>query len=228
MNYSSSFVKALKAGIPLRQLGLSACLTLTLLLLQTLPALAHHPFGGETPDSAFGGFLSGLGHPVIGLDHLAFVIAAGLLASTLGCGLILPVVFVLASLAGTGLHLMGLELPAAEFLISASVLLFGVLLALKHKPSNILVVSLGAIAGLLHGYAYGEAIFGAEMGPLVAYLLGFASIQLAIAYAAYWIGQSLGSAHKFGSLNLRFAGFALAGIGFAFLSTLIVDTVFPA
>ena len=44
------------------------------------PALAHHPFGGETPRTIAEGLLSGLGHPVIGLDHLAFTVAIGTIA----------------------------------------------------------------------------------------------------------------------------------------------------
>ncbi len=44
------------------------------------PALAHHPMGGVTPATFADGLLSGLGHPVIGLDHFAAVIAVGALA----------------------------------------------------------------------------------------------------------------------------------------------------
>ena len=44
------------------------------------PAFAHHPLDGKIPSNLFEGFMSGLGHPVIGLDHLAFVIAVGLIA----------------------------------------------------------------------------------------------------------------------------------------------------
>ncbi|MEO1403501.1 MAG: HupE/UreJ family protein [Cyanobacteria bacterium J06635_1] len=44
------------------------------------PAFAHHPFGSTIPDSWVDGFLSDLGHPVIGPDHLVFTIIVGLLA----------------------------------------------------------------------------------------------------------------------------------------------------
>jgi urease accessory protein len=200
-----------------QKLALSGAAGLAFLAIAT-PALAHHPFGGQTPANAMEGFLSGLGHPVIGLDHLAFVIAAGLLATVLGRGFMMPVVFVLASLVGTGLHLMNLNLPAPEFFISGSVLLFGVLLALKYQPNNGIVTGLAAVAGLFHGYAYGEAIIGANMGALVAYLLGFATIQTGIALVAYWMAKRLGASSETGALNLRFAGFTLAGVGAAFLS----------
>lgn len=188
-------------------------------LLFTTPALAHHPFGGETPSTAVEGFLSGLGHPVVGLDHLAFVIASGLLAAAMG-HLSIPVSFVAASLAGTGLHLMGLDLPAPEFMISASVLLFGALLALKQQPGTLVVAALAALAGLFHGYAYGEAVVGAEMTPLLAYLLGFAAVQMAIAVGAYGVADRLTSGKP--ALGLRFAGFTLAGIGAAFLSGVVL------
>ncbi len=191
-------------------------------LFVSMPALAHHPFGGQTPSNPIQGLLSGMGHPVIGLDHLAFVITAGLLAAVMGRGLSIPIAFVVASLAGTGIHLMELDLPALEFFISASVLVFGMLLALKQQPHTGIVVGLGALAGLFHGYAYGEAIVGAEMASTVAYLVGFAFIQALIAIVAYAVAKQLGAGSESGALNLRFVGFTLAGIGGAFLSGVIL------
>ncbi|PSR17529.1 urease accessory protein UreJ [filamentous cyanobacterium CCP3] len=199
------------------KLIMAGCVSLSSLALAA-PALAHHPFGGSTPTNAIQGFLSGLGHPVIGLDHLAFVVVIGLLAAAMGQGLMMPITFTLAALAGTGLHLMGLNLPLPEMMISASVLLFGIFLALKQQPATPIVVALAAIAGLFHGYAYGEAIVGANMGPLFAYLLGFATIQMVIGIVAYTLAQRLSPQSEGGALNLRFAGFAFAGLGFAFLS----------
>lgn len=197
-------------------------LTSALGLLLATPALAHHPSGGQTPTSAIEGFLSGLGHPVVGLDHLAFVITAGLLAAIVGRRLLIPIVFVLASLGGTGLHLAGANLPAPEFCISASVLVFGILLAMRQQPQPLVVSVLAAIAGIFHGYAYGEAVVGAEVAPMLAYLLGFAAIQMAIAGMAFGAAKRLVSAGANGALNLRFAGFALAGVGAAFLSSIVL------
>ena len=45
-------------------------------------AFAHHPLGGMIPQNFMQGFLSGIGHPVIGFDHLAFVVAVGLIAAS--------------------------------------------------------------------------------------------------------------------------------------------------
>ncbi len=205
------------------QISLVTALGLTTVMAIALPAYAHHPLGGRVPANALEGFLSGLGHPVIGFDHLLFVIAAGLVGSLIGRGIVVPLAFILASLAGTGLHLLALDLPAPEMMISGSVLLFGVILA-QGKRFNVLLVSvLGAIAGIFHGYAYGEAIIGAEMAPLFAYLLGFTSIQLAISIAAWKVGTSLLQRNATqGLLNLRFIGCAVCGAGAVFLSGTIL------
>ena len=208
---------------PLVQMMVSVGVVGLGLSLLALPALAHHPLGGRLPANFFEGFMSGVAHPVLGPDHFAFVVAAGLLAAIAPRGVWIPVAFVLAGLAGTGMHLMRLNLPAAEFFISASVLCFGWVLAMKQRPNLIVVSGLAALAGLFHGYAYGEAIVGAEMTPLFAYLVGFTCIQLAIALGAFAVGRALlGQSSEQPMLSFRFAGFAISGAGVAFLSGVIL------
>ena len=48
-----------------------------------------------------------------------------------------------------------------------------------------------ALAGLVHGYALGESIVGAEASPLVAYLLGLLIMQTAIGVVVYAAVRSL-------------------------------------
>lgn len=202
-----------------RKLAIGAVVLASSLL--ALPAQAHHAIGGSTPTNAFEGFVSGLAHPIIGPDHFAFVVAIGLIATLSLRGIVLPVAFVLATLAGTGLHLLGLDFPGAEVGISLSVVLAGGVLAASRKLKVELLVALSALAGILHGYAYGEAIVGAEMSPLVAYLAGFAVIQMGVALGAFWLGKGLQRSAE-ALLNLRFAGFAIAGAGAAFLSSVLL------
>lgn len=190
-----------------------------LALLLTAPALAHHPTGNQTPSTFIEGFLSGLGHPVIGLDHLAFVIAVGLLAATRVKGVTLPIAFVIAALFGTGIHLAEISLPWAEFWISASVLAIGLLIALGSQIPTLALAVLAGFAGIFHGYAYGESIIGATTAPLMAYLLGFTTIQLVIALGAFWIGRrglefKTASEYQAAS-HLRKAGWAIGGMGLA-------------
>ena len=187
--------------------------------LTSLPVLAHHPFDGQTPSNFVEGFLSGLGHPVVGIDHLTFVIAVGLMAGLLRYGFALPLAFITAAIAGTGLHVMGVNLPFPELMIAGSVLIFGGLLAWGKVLPPVVMVGLAAVAGIFHGYAYGEAIIGAEMNPLAAYLLGFSIIQGAIAYGAYGLSKYWQTMVGQGSLNLRFAGFLITGLGLAFTAS---------
>ncbi len=204
----------------------AAISALTLLGLSALPAGAHHPLGNEAPSNFLEGLVSGLAHPIIGVDHLAFVIATGLLAAVTGLGIWLPAAFVVASLIGTGLHLQAINLIGVETLISASVLAFGILLASPKLPHRGWVLGLGAIAGIFHGYAYGEAVIGAEMTPILAYLVGFGVIQLGVAIAAQIIAtRTLPNATtESGSpkMNLRFAGFVICGAGAVFLSAVLL------
>ncbi|MBL1179287.1 HupE/UreJ family protein [Pantanalinema sp. GBBB05] len=201
-----------------------------LVLLMSAPAQAHHVMGGRTPANFVEGFLSGLAHPVIGIDHFAFIVAVGLLAATQRQGIFIAIAFVLSAMVGTGLHLLGFSLPGAELLISGSVLLFGILLVLKDSPNTGLVMVLGSLAGMCHGYAYGESIFGASMTPLLAYLLGFTTIQLGIAISVMMFSQTL-SRHQDAAqapFKMRSAGFVLCGIGAAFFSSQLINTILPA
>ncbi|HET9176699.1 MAG TPA: HupE/UreJ family protein, partial [Pseudolabrys sp.] len=55
----------------------SAGLGLLLLAHSATNASAHHVMGGRMPATFMDGFLSGLGHPIIGIDHFAAVVAVG-------------------------------------------------------------------------------------------------------------------------------------------------------
>lgn len=191
------------------------------LLLIGQPAWAHHAIGGRTPTNFFEGFLSGLAHPIIGLDHFAFVVAIGLLAALTAGGLVLPIAFILATLAGTGLHLHAFDVPMAEVVVALSVLAIGGILAFRQALPPLWGALLVAIAGLFHGYAYGESIVGAEMTPLVAYLAGFALIQLLIAIGVFAGGRVL-RAQVASQSPFQMAGFTIVGIGLAFLATAVL------
>jgi urease accessory protein len=198
-------------------------------LVAASPASAHHPMGGKIPSNFFEGFLSGLAHPVIGVDHLAFIVTIGLFAATKSQGIFIPLAFVLSAMLGAGIHLLGASLPVVELIVSTSILLFGILLTIKNSPNLLVMISLSSVAGLFHGYAYGEAIFGAQTTALVAYLAGFTVIQLVISSTAFFIGQKVLKG-DFGQVspNLRSAGLIICGIGAAFLASNISSLIIPA
>ena len=169
---------------------------------------------------AWEGFVSGLAHPVLGLDHVAFILAAGLIAVLHRRGTLVPVAFVMASLVGTVIHLLSWDLPAPELMISLSVVLFGALLI--ARPVRLPVVAaLAAASGIFHGYAYGESIVGAEMTPLWAYLLGLAMVQIAVGLSTRWLAlKALQLTTSSEDVTLRLAGCAIGLVGLGYLAAL--------
>ena len=157
---------------------------LALALASAPPAMAHHVMGGELPGTAWQGLLSGLGHPVIGLDHLAFVLSVGALAHLMGRVALLPLLFVVGTVAGCALHVARYTLPAPELAVALTVAVAAAAVVMRARPPVSLLAALLAVAGVFHGYAYGESIVGAETAPLAAYIIGFGVIQSCVAVAA--------------------------------------------
>ena len=184
------------------------------------PALAHHAMDGKLPMTFGQGLLSGFGHPIIGLDHLAAVLAIGALAAAHRAGVALALGYVVAMIAGVAVHLQGVTLSGAEFLVALSVILLGVLLARQSILQSGALLGLFALAGLLHGYALGESIVGAEQAPLAAYLIGLTVIQSAIALGAMYAAKFVVARRE--PVMLRLAGATIAGIGIAILVQQIV------
>jgi urease accessory protein len=203
-------------GDAMRLRLLSHAALVVLALLSTTPfASAHHVMDGATPSTFVQGLLSGLGHPVIGPDHLAFLLAIGVAVGVGGLNLALPALFVVASAIGVTLHVNGIDLPAAELVVAVSVLLAGVLIARGRALPVSIWAALFTVAGLFHGYAFGESIMGAQRAPLYAYLLGLILIQ-----GALTIAIALVTRHRSGSVSdlvPRLAGVAIVAVGLATL-----------
>jgi urease accessory protein len=199
-----------------RYFGRLALFFLLTMLAGVSPVWAHHLMGGATPSTFLEGLLSGLGHPVIGLDHLAFLIALGVAVGIRGLNLLMPALFVGMSAIGVALHLNGVTVPAADFLVASSLLIVGVIIARGARPALSVWAGLFSLAGLFHGYAYGESIFGAESTPLWAYLIGLAVIQtfLTIAIAVTVRMRTAFAVSPAPSL----AGAVIAGIGLAVMA----------
>jgi urease accessory protein len=183
------------------------------LILAAAPAFAHHMMGGHTPETFMQGLLSGLAHPIIGLDHFAFLAAIGIAVGAFGLHLLLPVAFVAAMALGVGIHVVGIAVPAAEVVVAASVVLAGLLLARGRPLSVATWAALFVVAGLFHGYALGESIYGAERAPLAAYLIGLAAIQSAVAIGIALMTRRLDA--DLAASAPRLAGIFILGIGAA-------------
>jgi urease accessory protein len=133
------------------------------------------------PATLWQGLLSGLGHPIIGIDHFAFIVGVGLTSYLVGRTVLLPLLFVAGTVLGCFVHLQGADFPGSEAAIALSLVALAAIVGLRSKISAGLIAVFIAVAGILHGFAYGESIVGAEPAPLGGYIAGFALIQYGIA-----------------------------------------------
>lgn len=172
---------------------ITRCLMLALVSISSLtalPAYAHHPLGGDTPETMLHGLLSGIGHPLLGLTHMLFMVAIGLLfALQPGATTSRVLLFLGATCVGALVHVLGLDIPAVEQMMALGVAIAGLMLAWRQLAILPGVLALACIAGLLHGFAYAEDIIGARTGPLVSYFVGFVLIQGVILSGIVWAAR---------------------------------------
>lgn len=180
---------------------------------------AHHFMEDQLPQTFTQGFLSGLAHPVIGLDHLAFVIATGFLLALVKHGVWGVIALTSGSLFGAALHLTGFALAGGEIMVALSVILIGSVILSGHRIGLAWLVGALILAGIFHGYAYAESIFGAERMPLTGYLIGLCLVQLIIGVGALLLHRHLLKVNADGTRRVSSALGAVIGvIGIAFLA----------
>ena len=185
------------------------------------PALAHHVMGGTMPVSFTDGLLSGLGHPIIGLDHLAAVIAVGCLAAGQRHGALMVVGYVVAMAVGAAAHIGEATVAGAEIFVALSVIALGLVLLRAGSLRTDIAFALFAFAGLVNGYALGESIAGAEPKPIYGYFIGLVLVQSGIVLLAMAAVPVL-TARK--PLAGRLIGGAIAGVGLCVLALQVVAT----
>src|SRR6188768_2396366 len=96
------------------------------LLAVLVPATASAHATGDVA-----GFVSGLEHPVSGIDHILAMIAVGLWGAQLGAPAIwvLPVTFPMVMAFGGAMGVLGIGLPGVEIGIALSGIALGALVA---------------------------------------------------------------------------------------------------
>lgn len=192
-------------------------IALPLALTAASPALAHHPLAGAPMETFAHGVLSGVGHPVLGFDHLAFVALVGVAAAFTGDRFKAPLGYVAAMLVGCLLMMAGVTLPMAEVVIGASLLVMGWVVLSGRAMSTMTVMAAFGAFGLFHGTAFGESIAGQEAGyglqVAFGYLLGLGAVQYLVALAAGFIVSGLMKATEAKAMEARIAGALVAGMG---------------
>jgi urease accessory protein len=159
------------------------------------------------------GFLTGLRHPISGLDHVLAMIAVGLWGAQLGSPAIwlLPVAFPLVMAFGGMLGLMGVPLPGIEYGIAASAIALGAAIMFEWKPRLAVAALLVGVFAIFHGHAHGTELPPGQSGLL--YSIGFVMSTGCL----HAVGIGIGTIHRwsFGQRLLRVAG-ALVSIGGVF------------
>ena len=181
------------------------------------PALAHHPLAGAPMETFSHGILSGIGHPLLGFDHLFFVALVGIAAVFTGQRFLAPLAYIATMVFGCLLMGLGVAMPAAEIVIGLSLLVLGGVVLSGRDVSPNLIIAGFALAGLFHGSAFGGSIAGQEAGApvmvLVGYLIGLAAIQYAIALFAGWALEKVAGGKEAEVSYARISGAVVAGMG---------------
>ncbi len=186
-----------------------AALGAAMLVLAPATALAHREAGQAA------GFLSGLAHPVSGLDHVVAMIAVGLWGAVLGPPAIwvLPVAFPVVMALGGLMGLLGFPLPGVEIGIAVSAIVLGAMVLAQLRPPLWVAAALVAFFAIFHGHAHGREL--PEGTSALLYSLGFVIATGLL----HLVGILLGEAHRWsaGRQTVRAAGGGVALAGLFFL-----------
>lgn len=207
MRLSSNYRKSALAGLAaFGSAGLAAT-----------PALAHHPLGGAPMETFAHGILSGVGHPILGFDHLFFVALVGIAALYTGHRFTAPLAYIATMMVGCLLMSFGIAMPVAEIAIGLSLLVLGGMVVSGRAMSSPVALVAFAAAGLFHGSAFGVSIAAQEVGApavvLVGYLIGLAVTQYAISVGAGFLAKTVFHASEAGAVQARLSGAVVAGMG---------------
>lgn len=183
------------------------------LLAAAAPALAH------TNRDVGAGLLSGLLHPLTGLDHLLAMVAVGIWGTQLGAPAVwlLPLTFPLVMSVGGVLGVRAVPLPAVEIGVAASAAVLGLMILLSARPLLSVAAGIVGAFAIFHGHAHGAEL-PAAAEPL-AYGLGFVLVT-GLLHAG---GIAIGLLDRWpaGALALRGLGAVIGAIGLYLLGGLL-------
>jgi urease accessory protein len=182
---------------------------LAVTILWAQPAFAH-PQEGQAA-----GLLTGLVHPISGLDHVLAMIAVGLWGAQLGAPAIwvLPVAFPMVMAMGGMLGFLGVPVPGTEYGIAASAILLGTVVTLEARPPLVLAALVVGLFAIFHGHAHGTELPPGESALL--YSMGF----VVATGCLHAVGIGIGTVYrwKWGQTLVRVAGAVIGSGGIFFM-----------
>ncbi|MEJ8846328.1 HupE/UreJ family protein [Variovorax rhizosphaerae] len=188
-----------------------------LALIVALPLAAAAHVGADDAAHHAAGFAQGFRHPFAGMDHLAAMIGVGLWSALAARGARdlswAPLGFAAMLLVGALVGLAGVQVPAVEPMIAASLLVVGLLVATRLRlPGVVAAVVVGAFA-VFHGVAHGHELSG-DTGAAAA-VAGMVLATALLHIAGIAVGWVL---RQRSTLLPRIAGAAVALFGVALLA----------
>jgi urease accessory protein len=188
----------------------------TLRYLAVIPLLISHTALAHDEGEGAAGFLVGLLHPALGLDHLLAMLSVGILSAQIGGRALwgVPLTFVSVMTVGALIGGYGVDLPLVESGIALSVTVLGVALAADKNMAIAWAMLFVGFFAVFHGHAHGTEM--PDVGDPLFYGLGFV-LGTAIIHMS---GVLIGVASKWiprGPIMLRFSGAAIAVIGLTML-----------
>ncbi|MFN0038682.1 MAG: HupE/UreJ family protein [Burkholderiales bacterium] len=183
----------------------------TLLLV---PLIAHAHVG---QGDVAGGFISGLLHPISGLDHVVAMVAVGIWGAQLGVPAIwvLPVTFPIVMAFGGVLGGLGIPVPGIEVGIALSGIILGAMVLFSAKPPLWVAAVIVGVFAIFHGHAHGTEL--PDSANAISYSMGFV-VATGSLHAA---GILIGVLHRWpwGAKIMRACGAVIAATGGYFLVT---------
>ena len=173
--------------------------------------------GDSSELSTWQALLSGVGHPLLGPDHLLFMLGIAFVGLKRTKEWLLPLLSVglAGSLVVQLLPLPDVIAPWADALVSMSLAIEG-LIALNFLSSKLLFPMFA-----IHGYLLGSTIIGAEPTPLGSYFLGLLLAQGSFLLIATTLSKKI--FNWLGGNGRLLASGVWIGIGLAFSWVALVD-----
>lgn len=151
------------------------------------PSLYAHT-GGHIEHS----LVSGLLHPLTGIDHLLVLMAVGLIAAKQGGKAlwIFPAAFLALMAAGAALSAYAVQIPLVESFIALSLVALGLLVSVSPKQRSLMLFLGASFFAVFHGYAHAAEI-PADAGA-VLYFSSLMLMSLVICLTGCVLGLSAG------------------------------------
>ena len=132
--------------------------------IAALPLVASAHVGADGAAHHDIGFAQGFLHPFTGMDHLAAMVAVGLWSALIARSardvLWAPVGFAAMLLAGALVGLSGVQVPAVEPMIAASLLVIGLLVVTRLRLPGPVAAAVVGVFAVFHGVAHGYELSG--------------------------------------------------------------------